>query len=258
MKTYVVHARLTYEVRAGTPDEALRLVSLNVDHDQAISVEYSIRERQQEPVAPKQPVMPKGPEPSDLHGLTKPVYTVSEVASILGASRYSVYELVRRGVVCVRLGRKVLIPRSTIVALLNGEVRPTEPEAPAPIRPKNPSRGHRKPKASTVPEVVVPVRQTRRQDVKEKSSVSITEAARILHISTPRLRELLDQRKIYYTEYYGKRTIPKKAIENFVNGLPAMAIVEENIAYYRANHKLDDEMEEVITKFREQWKSDAD
>ena len=79
----------------------------------------------------------------------------------------------------------------------------------------------------------------------------------MLHVSTSRLRELLDERKIYYIEYYGKRTIPKKAIENFVNGLPAMVMVEENIAYYRANHKVDDEIEEVITKFKEQWESDA-
>ena len=133
MKAYVVDARLTYEVQANTADEALRLVSLNVDHNQVVSVEYSIRERQQEPVAAKEPVMPKGPQPSDLHGLTKPVYTASEVASILGASRYSVYELVRRGVVCVRLGRKVLIPRSTIVALLNGEVRLRNRKHPPPF-----------------------------------------------------------------------------------------------------------------------------
>jgi len=35
----------------------------------------------------------------------------------------------------------------------------------------------------------------------------------MLHVSTARLRELMDQRKIYYADHYGKRTIPKKAIE---------------------------------------------
>jgi hypothetical protein len=66
---------------------------------------------------------------------------------------------------------------------------------------------------------------------------------------------LLDERKIYYTEYYGKRTIPKKAIENFVNGLPAIAVREENIAYYRANNQMDDKMEQIATKLLAEWRS---
>ena len=92
--------------------------------------------------------------------------------------------------------------------------------------------------------------------MKEKSSVSITEAARILHISTSRLRELMEQRKIYYTDYYGKRTIPKKAIENFVNGLPAVGMLEENIAHYRANKQMDAEMEEIAAKLLSEWRID--
>jgi len=257
MKPYLVHARLTYEVQANTPDEALRLLSLNLYDDEAVSVEYSVRKRQPEPVAPEAPMMPREPEPPDLHGLTKPVYTVSEVASILGASRYSVYELVRRGIISFRLGRRVLIPRSTIVAMLNGEVHLNKPEASAPIRSKIPSRGFERPKGSTVQDVAAPVRQRRRQDVKE-SSLSITEAARILHIATSRLRELLDQRKIYYTEYYGKRTIPCKALENFINGLPAIAMAEENIARYRADGPLNHEEEEIAAKLLAEWKSDGD
>jgi hypothetical protein len=112
-------------------------------------------------------------------------------------------------------------------------------------------------KKSTLPEAVTPVRRPpEKQEVKEKSSVSITEAARILHISTSRLRELMDQRKIYYTDYYGKRTIPKKAIENFVNGLPAITMLEENIAYYRANNQMDDEMEGIAAKLLSEWRTD--
>lgn len=84
--------------------------------------------------------------------------------------------------------------------------------------------------------------------------MSVSEAARTLHVSTGRLRELLDERKIYYTEYYGKRTIPKKAIENFVNGLPAIAMLEENIARYRADGQMDDEMEEIAAKLLAEWK----
>jgi excisionase family DNA binding protein len=168
MKAYLVHARLTYEVRADTADEALRLVSINVRGEEADTVEYSVRERQPERVAPEEPMMRKEPEPSDLHGLTKPVYSVSEVASILGASRYSVYELVRRGIVCVRLGRKVFIPRSTIVAMLNGEVDLNKSEASGPNRSRILSRRYRTPQGPAVADDVAPVRQQReRQDVKE-------------------------------------------------------------------------------------------
>ena len=64
----------------------------------------------------------------------------------------------------------------------------------------------------------------------------------------------MDQRKIYYTDYYGKRTIPKDAIENFVNGLPAITMLEENIAYYRAHNETDAEMEEVAEKLLSEWR----
>jgi hypothetical protein len=66
----------------------------------------------------------------------------------------------------------------------------------------------------------------------------------------------MDQRKIYYTEYYGKRTIPKGAIENFVSGLPAITMLEQNIAYYRARNDMDAEMEEVAAKLLSEWRVD--
>lgn len=248
VKPYLVEARLAYEVQASTADEALRLVSLMLLDRRSASVEYSVRER-------PEPVAPGESQPDDLHGLTKPVYTLSEAASLLGTSRSTVRQ--RFGSISIRLGRRVLIPRSKIIGILNGEACLDQQSSPAPLR--STTRRHDvRPKKSTLPEVATPVQQPRpKKEIKEKDPVSVSEAARILHVSTSRLRELLDQRRIYYTEYYGKRSIPKKAIENFVNGLTPMTIVEENIAYYRANHELDDEMEEVITKFREQWKSDA-
>ena len=249
MKRYLVEVRLSYDVRADTADEALRLVSPAIQDDETIAVEYSVRERHES--APQ--IEPKSPE---LHGLTKPVYTVTEAASVLGTSRSSVYELARRSASNTRLGRRVLIPRNTLVAFLNGELPLKEQAAPAPVTPSRPMR--RNPvKKSTLPEAVTPVRrQPQKQEVKEKTSVSITEAAGILHISTSRLRELMDQRKIYYTDYYGKRTIPKKAIENFVNGLPAITMLEENIAYYRANNQMDAEMEEIAAKLLAEWQID--
>jgi excisionase family DNA binding protein len=247
MKRYLVEVRLGYDVRADTADEALRLVSPAIQGDETIAVEYSVRERHEAAPAMES----KSP---DLHGLTKPVYTVTEVASILGTSRSSVYELARRSSSSTRLGRRVLIPRNTLVAFLNGELPLKEPVSPEPVSRSRPMR--RNPvKTSTLPEVVTPVRrQPQKQEVKEKTSVSITEAARMLHVSTNRLRELMDQRKIYFTDYYGKRTIPKKAIENFVNGLPAIRMLEENIAYYRANNQMDAEMEEIAAKLLAEWR----
>lgn len=250
MKRYLVEVRLSFDVRADTADEALRLVSPAIQNDETIAVEYSVRERQES--APS--ADSKSP---DLHGLTKPIYTVNEVASILGTSRSSVYELARRSAGISRLGRRVLIPRTAIVAFLNGELPPKQEAAPDPVTPSRPVRRNSV-KRSALPEVVTPVRrQPQKQEVKEKSSVSITEAARMLHISTNRLRELMERRKSYYTDYYGKRSIPKKAIENFVNGLPAVAMLEENIAVYRENKQMDAEMEEIAAKLLSEWRIDS-
>ena len=249
MKRYLVEVRLGYDVRADTADEALKLVSSGIHDDETVAVEYSVRERHE--AAP--PIESKSP---DQHGLTKPVYTVTEVASILGTSRSSVYELARRSSSSTRLGRRVLIPRNTLVAFLNGELPLKEPVPPEPVSRSRPMRRNPVNK-STLPEAVTPVRRPpEKREVKEKSSVSITEAARILHISTSRVRELMDQRKIYYTEYYGKRTIPKGAIENFVSGLPAITMLEENIAYYRAHNEMDAEMEEIAAKLLSEWRTD--
>jgi excisionase family DNA binding protein len=104
MKSYLVEARFAYEVQADTADEALRLVSLMILDHRAVSVEYSVREK---PAS----IVFKESQPNDLHGLSKPIYTVSETASLLGTSRHSVYELVRRGLGGIRMGRRVLIPR---------------------------------------------------------------------------------------------------------------------------------------------------
>ena len=50
------------------------------------------------------------------------LYTVIEAARLLGVGRSTMYDLVRRGEVSsLRLGRKVLITRSTLEALLGFE-----------------------------------------------------------------------------------------------------------------------------------------
>ena len=161
MKRYLVEVRLGYDVRADSADEALKLVSSGIQDDETIAVEYSVRERHE--AAP--PIESKSP---DLHGLTKPVYTVTEVASILGTSRSSVYELARRSGSSTRLGRRVLIPRNTLVAFLNGELPLKEPVPPEPVSRSRPMR--RNPvKKSTLPEAVTPVRRPpEKREVKEK------------------------------------------------------------------------------------------
>lgn len=58
---------------------------------------------------------------------TKLTYTVTEAAELLGISRSSAYECVRRGEIpSLTLGRRVIIPRRTLEALLDGE--PARPE----------------------------------------------------------------------------------------------------------------------------------
>ncbi len=47
--------------------------------------------------------------------------TVSEAAGVLGISRSSAYECVRRGELrAVRLGRRLVVPRSAVTELLQG------------------------------------------------------------------------------------------------------------------------------------------
>ena len=56
------------------------------------------------------------------------LYTVVEAAQLVGVGRSTMYELVSRGeVASIRLGRKVLITRSTLEALL-GFTPPTPAE----------------------------------------------------------------------------------------------------------------------------------
>ena len=60
---------------------------------------------------------------------TKLTYTVTEVAELLGISRSSAYECVRRGEIpSLTLGRRVVVPRRALEALLD------VPEPAEPVR----------------------------------------------------------------------------------------------------------------------------
>ncbi len=51
------------------------------------------------------------------------VYTVSETARLLGISRSHAYDLVAAGTLAhIRLGRRIVVPRRTIEALLDTSV----------------------------------------------------------------------------------------------------------------------------------------
>jgi len=59
---------------------------------------------------------------------TKLTYTVTEAAELLGISRSSAYECVHRGEIpSLTLGRRVVIPRRALEALLDGGPARSEP-----------------------------------------------------------------------------------------------------------------------------------
>lgn len=61
---------------------------------------------------------------------TEPLtYSVTEAAQVLGISRTTAYECVRTGELrAVRLGRRLVVPKTAITALLDGPT-PTAPSA---------------------------------------------------------------------------------------------------------------------------------
>jgi excisionase family DNA binding protein len=60
--------------------------------------------------------------------------TVEEAARVLGISRSSAYECVRRGELrAVRLGRRLVVPRLVVEQLLTGDARPST--SPSTVEP---------------------------------------------------------------------------------------------------------------------------
>ena len=52
-------------------------------------------------------------------------YTVTEAARLLGVSRNSAYEAVRRGEIpTIRIGRRILVPRRQLAELLQNDSGP--------------------------------------------------------------------------------------------------------------------------------------
>lgn len=81
--------------------------------------------------------MAKRDNPVDLQALP-PVLDVAQAAQVLGMSRTSAYELIRRDewpTPTFRVGRLLKIPKAPILALLGADVAPAPPEEPKAQRP---------------------------------------------------------------------------------------------------------------------------
>lgn len=55
----------------------------------------------------------------------RPTMTVDEAANLLGVSRSSAFEAVKRGdIPSIRIGRRIVISRAKLMAMIDGETRP--------------------------------------------------------------------------------------------------------------------------------------
>lgn len=66
--------------------------------------------------------MGREPDEADMSAVERLTVTVTQAAVMLGISRTSAYERVRRGEIpTVRLGRRLLVPKARLLAMLDGE-----------------------------------------------------------------------------------------------------------------------------------------
>jgi excisionase family DNA binding protein len=250
---YLVEARVTFEVQAENAAEAVRLVSTSDHNDEAVSVEYLVRQEDQR-------IALSEAKPPDSYGLDKAVYTVPEAAAIMRTSRSSVYEWVRRGITCIRVGRQVRIPRNTLIGILKGEItfKDREPEIIPPRSTKHIEPRFRR--ASRLPKVAKSAQREQKpvEKLEEKRALTVAEAATLLKISASRMRLLLEERKIYYYPIDARRKlIPRIALDNFAKGLPPIVTVEQNIESFRASGEWNDDLENAAVKLREEWTLDS-
>ncbi len=65
---------------------------------------------------------------TELEQPSRLVYTVDEVAVLFGISRNNAYEAVRQGAIpSFKIGRRILIPKSRLDAMLAGSKEPDDP-----------------------------------------------------------------------------------------------------------------------------------
>ena len=142
MKPYLVEVRFAYEVQADTADEALRLVS-QMFQIAGQSASNILCERDLNRLSRGSPAddCMDSLNPCTRSPKRRRSWEQAEARSVSGLG------------ISVRLGRRVLIPRSKIIAILNGEVQLDEQYLPAPVQSLAARRHDPRPKKSKLPEV---------------------------------------------------------------------------------------------------------
>jgi len=214
-RNWTVEIRLAYDVMANSADQALGavlpLVSLGPDRygPQPKIADYTVRE-----ISGDTKSIPASTDP--VHGLTKPVYTAKEAAGLLGISLNLVYSRIPS----MSIGRLRRYSRAAILNVLeHGIERDVEPQRPVRVSYDRPMRREK------VAKVVIAKSEKTKSPV-----VTIKEAAKLLRISPYKMRQLVEAKKIYYHDDYGKKYIPREAIKHFTDGRTPREFVVRRLA----------------------------
>ena len=233
-KDWIVDIRLSYRVRAHSPDAALGavlpLIALGRDRygPQPDIADYTVRERAEITTDP-----PVTSHPS----LTKAVYTAKEVAEILHISTASVYEKIP----CMRIGSSRRYSRAVIQEILDRGSLPEPPPRPTPVYHE---RRQSEKRAKVVSKTPAP----------NEPFATVTEVGRMLRLSPYKVRQLLDAKKIHYFETNGHRNIRRDAVEHYVAGGTPRQFVERLIADTEKAGKFKDDLE-TLQQIAEQWRA---
>jgi len=235
-KEWVVDVRISYNVKAISPDAALGavlpLLSLGRDRygPQPDVADYTVHER---PSSAAPSVLP-----TTHPGLSKSVYTAKEVADLLNVSKATVYEKIP----CMRIGGSRRYSRAVIQEILERGHVPEPPPRPAPVHHER----RRPEKAAKVASKASP---------RPKAFMTVAEVAKTLQLSTHKVRQLLEARKIHYFEGEGgAKQIRHDAVEHYVNGGTPRQFVERIVADgEKAGHFRDDP--EALRRIADEWRA---
>jgi excisionase family DNA binding protein len=170
------------------------------------------------------------------------MYTAKEIAAILNLSVATVYQRIPG----MRIGDARRYSRATVLDVIQNGVA-MEPRPEAPQRVQYERRG----RVKHLPRVVA-----KRPEKIESPTLTIKEAGKLLHLSPSKVRQLLEQRRIYHVREYGKTTIPRDALQFFIDGQSPRDFVEKLITYARNNPSWQKDinlLEEAAAKMRAEW-----
>jgi excisionase family DNA binding protein len=243
-KNWVVDVRLSYSVRAHSPDAALGavlpLISLGRDRygPQPDVADYTVHERQESVREPTTPAAQSS--------LAKSVYTAKEVAVFLNISTASVYE----NIPCMRIGGSRRYSRTVIQEIMD------RGSAPKPDPPPQPTPVYHERRRPEKPAKVISKAQPR-----EKPFMKISEVAKMLRLSPPKVRQLIDAKKIHYFEIQGGgRQIRRDAVEHYIKGRTPREFLEHVIAEGDKAGLFKDDPEsfgKVVEEWRAAWPGDG-